>query len=153
MQRADAELLHRAPLLLAHDGERGGEHGGEHQDEAHEPGHEELGGAELGVVPDTRLVVDAGSLEADGGGSLRQETGIGAGHDRLRVAEERGRGVGVGPVHEELHARGAPRGEVARERLGDHEHGPGLPPLGQALEVRSRAGGSATRSKYVEFTK
>ena len=51
----DAQLLHRPPLLLAHDGERGREDGGQHQQEADEAGHQELGRLELRVEEDARL--------------------------------------------------------------------------------------------------
>ena len=50
LHRHGEEVLHRAALALAGDGERRHDHQGHGEDDAHEPGHDVVGGDALGVV-------------------------------------------------------------------------------------------------------
>ena len=89
-----ADLLHGAALLLAHHRHRGGEDRGQHQQEADQAGHQELGGAQLRVVEDARLVdrdVRRGRSRAGQRGV--QEPRVGLGRDGPGVAEDGLRGA------------------------------------------------------------
>ena len=135
-QRRDAQLLHRAALLLAHDGERRREHGRQHEQEADEPGYEELRRLELRVEEDPRLEVDG---RAQALAAPRERLGhdreVLLGDERPRVAEDRRGGGRVGAVHDELHGCLVAPGEVAGVALGDDQDRLRQPPLRERLEV------------------
>ena len=96
------ELLHRAALPLAGDGEGGEQHGADGEEVGGEPRHhEQRRAARPGCSASTPSPASGGARAARAGPASRRRLGA---HEGVRLREHLVRDDRVGAVHEELHA-------------------------------------------------
>ena len=129
------QLVESALLALAGD-RKGGHQGGDHQgQQANDARHDEPAAQQVGIEPGPEFQTGRAARAA---GPLLP-IGIEAGDDRVDVAEQDRRRVGVAAVHDHLHRARAAAEQFAAE-LGadvqDHEHTLGVHLRGDFRLVR-----------------